>query len=546
MAHEVDLDYFKSLQRYATLDRPNTRNISSFCKIKSGKTAKTRPLSAKRVSPARSKRASKGLEGILSREDKTEENIQLKTQLSTLKSELLKLRVKLKSSEGDTRRDELSSERQMTVLALKQQNKELSRKLQAKEKDFEDLKRSVKATNFQELDVQVKIYNDECTRLRRLLTESLQQLAEGVEMGDMAEKYLTLSIQYRDLKKEHDELQPGRKIGKGEDLAEKLKRTLIEVQEENTRVHRDNQRLINEMQTLKQTLKCPNCETAQLFNETIDRQTRTVDEVIAEIWLVLHQKNIDLKSAWNIIDSDRFDILKSAAFSEGLKQLNVHLSSMELTKLMLEFNPIQGNKVSFAQFEAALNKRKPEKEESNIDIDEVFTHLRMRLQVRRWEYDQMAVLIVPERRDYFPEEVAATLEKEPFELAKDQSQGLVNFLFENNPCMKSAILMRKFSGKISPWDVLNEDEEQDLDDVIRQALSYHSEQFVRLCTEKDRKNSGLITYGDLEEVLRSLNVEFPHEVLEYIKLLCYTHNFELDSVPYLHLASAYVDDAQLS
>jgi Ca2+-binding EF-hand superfamily protein len=482
----------------------------------------------------------------MSRDDKAEENLQLRTQINSLKAELLKLRVKLKTTETDAKRDDLVSERKTVVLALKQQTKELTKQLQTKEKELEELRRSVKATSFQELEVQLKVYIDEGTRLRRLLTEALQQLAEGVEMGDIAERYLTLSIQFRDLKKEHEQLtestaalQGRKKSGKGEDLSEKLRRTLAEVQEENTRVHRDNQHLSDELQSVKQTMKCPNCEHG--LNDTLDRQTRTVAEVVAEIWGVLQKKGLSLKEAWGLVDFHRFDILKSSAFAEGLAQLGVTLSSIELTKLMLELNPVQGNKVSFAQFEAAMAKHR--QEHAEVNVDEVYTHVRMKLQVRRWEYDQLPALLVPERRDYFPEEICSTLEQEPFELSKEQAKGLVSSLFDQSPSLRSTVIARRFTDHLDSWEVLTEEEEQALDDLIREALSQHNGEFVELCTAKDKKSTGIISYRDFEDILQSMNAELSGEELEYIKLLCYTHNFELNSVPYLHLASAYVDEA---
>jgi Ca2+-binding EF-hand superfamily protein len=535
-------DYFNSLQRFTTFDRLNVANFTSYRNLKA---TKSRPLSAQRASPARSKRSSsKGYEAT-SRDDKAEENLQLRTQLNSLKSELLKLRVKLKTTETEARRDDPASERKTVVLALKQQTKELTKQLQTREKELEELRRSVKATSFQELEVQVKIYIDECTRLRRLLTEALQQLAEGAEMGDIAERYLTLSIQFRDLKKEHEglaeataNLRVRKKSGKGEDHSEKLKRTLAEVQEENTRVHRDKQHLINKLQSVKQTLKCPNYE--QALSDALARQTRTVAEVVAEIWGVLQQKGLSLKEAWGLVDVSRLDILKSSAFAEGLTQLGVTLSSIELTKLMLELNPVQGNKVSFAQFEAAMAKHK---QQAEVDVDEVYTHVRMKLQVQRWEYDQLPALLVPERRDYFPDEICSTLEQEPFELSKEQAKGLVSSLFDHSPSLRGTVIARRFTDNLDSWAVLTDDEEQALDDLIREALSQQNGAFVELCTAKDRKSAGIISYKDFEDILRSMKAELSGEELEYIKLLCYTHNFELNSVPYLHLASAYVDEA---
>lgn len=56
--------------------------------------------------------------------------------------------------------------------SLKNHIKEMKSELVKKDEEMSKIKRSLKATNIQELEVEMKLYVDECTRLRHMLEES--------------------------------------------------------------------------------------------------------------------------------------------------------------------------------------------------------------------------------------------------------------------------------------------------------------------------------------------------------------------------------------
>jgi hypothetical protein len=55
---------------------------------------------------------------------------------------------------------------------LKYHIKEMKTELTKKDEEMSKIKRSLKSTNIQELEVEMKLYVDECTRLRHMLEES--------------------------------------------------------------------------------------------------------------------------------------------------------------------------------------------------------------------------------------------------------------------------------------------------------------------------------------------------------------------------------------
>ena len=58
---------------------------------------------------------------------------------------------------------------------LKAQIKELRTDVKKKEDEVLKIKRTLKSTNIQELEVEMKLYVDECTRLRHMLEEKMME-----------------------------------------------------------------------------------------------------------------------------------------------------------------------------------------------------------------------------------------------------------------------------------------------------------------------------------------------------------------------------------
>lgn len=58
--------------------------------------------------------------------------------------------------------------------SLKRNVKDLKSQLHIKETECQQLKKNLKATKISEIEVEMKIYVDECTRLRHMLEEVLR------------------------------------------------------------------------------------------------------------------------------------------------------------------------------------------------------------------------------------------------------------------------------------------------------------------------------------------------------------------------------------
>ena len=60
------------------------------------------------------------------------------------------------------------------VMSLKKQVKELKAECQKKEEDLDNVRKSLKNTRQQEIDIEIKTYIDECQRLKQLLSDMLR------------------------------------------------------------------------------------------------------------------------------------------------------------------------------------------------------------------------------------------------------------------------------------------------------------------------------------------------------------------------------------
>ncbi len=59
--------------------------------------------------------------------------------------------------------------------ALKKQVKEMKQENREKEEEIGSLRRNIKTTKILEMEIEIKMYADECTRLKHMLEEVMKQ-----------------------------------------------------------------------------------------------------------------------------------------------------------------------------------------------------------------------------------------------------------------------------------------------------------------------------------------------------------------------------------
>ena len=144
------------------------------------------------------------------------------------------------------------------------------------------------------------------------------------------------------------------------------------------------------------------------------------------------------------------------------------------------------------------------------------------------------------------------LSKEPlsFEVSKDLENFAV-FLLQpetkteltdedmKNLSAKTKEICTRLSNSLEDWEVFTPEDEEDFDKELTNAIAKNKTTLKEACKIYDSQNSGTVTVSSFEAVLKDLEIQFSKKVLTYMKLLFYSHNFELDSVPYRHFIKAY-------
>jgi len=83
--------------------------------------------------------------------------------------------ISMMSAVSSTMKPFLQQNETFLVMSLKKQVKELKFECLRKEEELESLKKSLKNTRQQEMDIEVKAYIDECSRMRQLFQDMLTQ-----------------------------------------------------------------------------------------------------------------------------------------------------------------------------------------------------------------------------------------------------------------------------------------------------------------------------------------------------------------------------------
>lgn len=90
--------------------------------------------------------------------------------------------------------------------SLKNHVKELKADLKKKDEEINKIKKSLKSTNIQELEVEMKLYVDECTRLRHMLEEAYKNVMDPNEMAKLQEQFQIQDNYLVNLQGENQEL----------------------------------------------------------------------------------------------------------------------------------------------------------------------------------------------------------------------------------------------------------------------------------------------------------------------------------------------------
>jgi len=520
--------------------RPQSAKVNELQALKS---SKSRSISSankqimKRIKLRAENSKAKHSKVPYSREELYDQNMLVKHQMNQLKDENLKLKTKVKILEKENKKEETESDKGHLVTNLKIQIKDLQKQLETKDHEITEMKKNSKHTKLQEIEVEMKMYIDECTRLRRMLEEAMQQLFGGQYAYDLQEKYIQQSIQLKNVKRDFQNLSmvneeirnPDSRYRKKEKLI-KLKRSLVEMREEINKLRDENQnlnRMLNE--------KCPHCNMNQ-------EAARGPQEIVWDIWQAIEHRRLTPQTTCQLINLSE-NQMSLDEFNLNLEKLGIFLTPQEITNLSELTN---STTISQSQFLNLLSSQKPTQLVTYSDVKETLQHFSFRLQIKRWTLDQVPHIFFQEPRFYSQQEFYTMLHDEPVELNDQQAELLSRYLFGSAEMIPAEEGIARIFDFLENWEVLNEDKEVQFDRKLREILQEKSSEIKEKCEELDTEKKGVLQLEEFKKVWKEIGLEVEDELWNYLELLFYTDQFLLDCVPYVNFLQAYSSEERAS
>jgi hypothetical protein len=147
--------------------------------------------------------------------------------------------------------------------SLKNHVKEMRSELKKKDEEVTKIKRTLKATNIQELEVEMKLYVDECTRLRHMLEESYKNQMDPAELQKLQEQFQMQDTYLVNLQSENQELA---------ETCAKMQQIMQNQQEDKEHESKTKSKLtklVSNKKKMNKNLKIKDRELKQLKNDLV-------------------------------------------------------------------------------------------------------------------------------------------------------------------------------------------------------------------------------------------------------------------------------------
>ena len=478
------------------------------------------------------------------KEDLYDERMTLKSKANQLEEENTRLKTRIKFLEKEAKRDETGDENSLLAV-FKAQVKDLRAKLDEKEAELKDLKQNIKVTRATEVQVELKAYMDECTRLRRIAEESAQQLAMGVAPTDLQQRYLQLVVDYKALSREYrmaagsGEEGKGRKASGKEANSRTSNAAVFELREENVLLKEQNRSLMCELGRLQQIMVCPNCQQPLASSgQSLGELQRPVSLLFHLLWARMKEVGADVQSLWHRLDSEMAGVLRPQEIEDGFAQLGIQISANELTQIMLEMNPEQGTRVHFSQFEKTLLKHSLDPESLPAELVQSLNTLSWQCQVARVHREEVPGLLTTGAECSRKELVDALLQV-PFSLQEASAESIAAFLLHGEDRLSCHMVSVWLELLLPEWVVFTEEEETELDRKLLRLFRGKYDQFLDLCKPYDPASLQFIPYKDFLSVCAVLSIALEGPLLAYLQVEFYSETKDVAKVPYQSVAQLY-------
>ena len=262
--------------------------------------------------------------------------------------------------------------------------------------------------------------------------------------------------------------------------------------------------------------------------------------IIESIYEYSCKNKLEFDEIWHVINPNGFKAVNFLEFSRGIHGLGIDIPDSQLS---IFFESVtKGSKMTQQQLESALTSSKSLKRVNYSDLKIPLQHLHMRLNIQRTTLP-MLVSALPETYVTY-DDFFKLVNSAPFHLEKAFADIISIFVFSGSPKVSQGYIQDKLQEVMGSWKIFTEDEELELDEVIKSKLKNCWEIFLKKCTEMDTGKTEKISFYDFGKICKSLNFDINLEMEQYLKILFYTDKLQLDIVPYLSFIIAYAPGKQ--
>ncbi|CAD8151382.1 unnamed protein product [Paramecium pentaurelia] len=514
------------------------------------------------------------------KENLYDENIKLKSQLNEQTQQLLYARSKIQQLERELQRFEnliedsikpetsqqkVQIERYGLIMKMKTKQKQLILELQNKTKELIELKKTMRFTNYQELEIELKNYIDETLRLRQKLEYNEQMIAIQSSAEPLEKQILHLEKTIKVLQRDNIELN-------SKQLNNDVITSKLQIQLEESL--KQNEKQLNEIIHYEQMVKELN-EYNRQCNDLISQL-----QIQNKVW-VQSQQNTTSEELFKIQSqleslqnkySQEMDMKNQEIRSLKIEvqRLNLHIQEMEkiienqedkireiecsvyspVSRVGNIESPLQnGFKIMQIEMKSQVMKKKLPRVQFT-DIREICMRVRLNLVKHKVEYQDIEKYF-NDSEELSIHQVKNILHKSPFEIHDHQQIKLLSrYLVEDNSedyliydqdrtnqttIIKS--VMKKIVGK---YEILDNEEEQSILQSIQQKLNPSLIETIQMMlTKKKNLQPGTCEQSDLDQALKFHEIQFTHKEQERFNLICFEVSNSLEIINYERLLTYF-------
>ena len=509
------------------------------------------------------------------------ENMQLKIKNNELQEDIVKYKARFfqlqkEKQKKDEAPSQNYSQNSFLVRLLKQNIRDLKNELHSKDMLINKQKKSMKLTNSLEMELEIKAYIDECTRLKHYLEEIIKEKDEITNRTN--EITIQPNEQIQNLMKviEHDK----KKI---KELKEKLRASSISKYEKSPKAKEDSRVYLKEIEKLKKDLS----ETQSKFSQdlkSLQQELKVQQSVHASSIFKLEEankliaslyeelKSVTQKPSSGVSPPKLVLVLNEAVTSlnqsisqyllsvspedptrmtpstlvQGLKQHNPSISHQDLESVMAYIQGQDSSEISVGKlrdFYTSFGLDSNPGEQGNRNILELFQHLELRMQLHRVPKENLLESLIgsgsQNGKSIDCQEIVMIFTNSPFNFLRKEAGKIAEYLFESKKSIKYSDLVSRFYESTADWENFTPKDEENFDSYLISVVSKNKNHIEKYCTDKDSKDKGVISLQEFNLCFSKAKITLPQRVYSYLLVLFYSHNMNLNTVPYKQFLQAY-------